>query len=179
MDLTLITGNQGKADQLAMWLGQKLEHIKIDLDEIQSLELRDVVAHKAKQAYDVIKKPALVEDVSLACVALNGLPGPFIKWFIQKDIGLLCQIMDSFKDRSAVVTVLYGLHDGEQTHYFEGSVKGRVAKAPIGTNGFGWDPIFTPEGYQKTRAELEATDYEATSPRAKAIVGLKEYLQNK
>ncbi len=63
--ITFITGNQNKADYLSKFLDISLAHCKIDLDEIQSLSLSEIVEHKVKQAYSIIKKPVLVEDTSL------------------------------------------------------------------------------------------------------------------
>ena len=174
--IVLITGNQGKADQLKQWLGRPIAHQKIDLAEIQSLELREVVAHKAAEAYRQIGAPVLVEDVEVRCSALHGLPGPLIKWFIQSKVGLLCQMLNAFDDRSAVARVMYALHDGHTMYYFEGEIAGEIAKNPAGDSGFGWDTIFIPQGYARTRAELNEAEYEATSPRAKAIVGLRQFL---
>lgn len=81
-DITFITGNQHKADFLAKHLGMPIAHHKLDLDEIQSTDLRVVVEHKAKQAYEILQKPVLVEDAGLTLTALGNLPGPFIKWFV-------------------------------------------------------------------------------------------------
>ena len=63
---TFITGNQHKADYLAKMLGIALEHQKVELDEIQSVDLDVIVAHKVKQAYEQIGRPVLVDDVGLA-----------------------------------------------------------------------------------------------------------------
>ena len=82
--ITFITGNQKKADYLAKYLGFSVWHQKINLDELQSLSLREIVEHKVKQSYDIIKKPVLVEDVSLEFSALGKLPWPFIKFFEQE-----------------------------------------------------------------------------------------------
>ena len=82
--ITFITGNQKKADYLARYLGFPIEHIKLDLEEIQSMELQEIVEHKVKQAYEKIKKPVIVEDASLEFTALGKLPGPFIKFFIEE-----------------------------------------------------------------------------------------------
>lgn len=176
MTVTLITGNQGKADQLAKWLGKPIDHLKVDLDEIQSLDLQAVVEHKARQAYEKVKKPVLVEDVELRCAALHDLPGPLVKWFLAGDVSLLCRILNSFADRTAIARVMYAYCDGEDVKYFEGSTEGSIADFAKGDGGFGWDAIFVPHGYHQTRAEQNEEDYETTSPRAKAIVGLKEFL---
>ena len=83
-NITYITGNQHKADYLANYLGHPIDYQKVDLDEIQSMDLMEIVRHKVRQAYNVIKKPVVVEDTSLEFKALGGLPGPFIKHFLQK-----------------------------------------------------------------------------------------------
>ena len=80
IDVTFITGNQNKADYFSKYLGFPVNHHKVDLDEIQSLDLREVVKHKLLQAYDEIKSPVIVEDVSLEFEALGRLPGTFIKF---------------------------------------------------------------------------------------------------
>src|SRR5262249_20796025 len=79
--VTFITGNQGKADYLARYLGHPVDHQKVDVDELQSMDLKVIVEHKVRQAYNIVKSPVLVEDVSLEFKALGGLPGPFIKFF--------------------------------------------------------------------------------------------------
>ena len=152
-----ITGNQNKADYLAKTLGIELEHQKIDLDEIQSVNPLEIVEHKVRQAYDIIQKPVLVEDVSLVFNALNGLPGPFIKFFVDAESGLenLCRMLDGFDDRSAYASVVYGYFDGEVLKLIPGRLAGAIAKSPRGDGGYGWDKIFEPEGYAGlTRAEL-------------------------
>jgi inosine triphosphate pyrophosphatase len=82
--VTFITGNQKKADYLAKYLGFPIEHIRLDLDEIQSLSLREIVEHKVRQAYAKVGKPVIVDDVSLTFAELGKLPGPFIKFFEQE-----------------------------------------------------------------------------------------------
>lgn len=152
-----ITGNQNKADYLAKTLGIELEHQKIDLDEIQSVNPLEIVEHKVRQAYEIVQKPVLVEDVSLVFNSLNGLPGPFIKFFVDAENGLenLCRMLDGFDDRSAYASVVYGYFDGETLELIPGKLNGMIAKSPRGEGGYGWDKIFEPEGYDGlTRAEL-------------------------
>src|SRR4051812_42151089 len=106
--VTFITGNQKKADYLANYLGFPVEHIKIDLDEPQSLDLTEIVRHKVRQAYIHVQGPVLVEDVSLEFAALGRLPGPFIKWFIE-ELGLekLCGLLEG-KNREARTSCVFG-----------------------------------------------------------------------
>jgi len=90
--LTFITGNTAKAEQLARHLEYPVTHQKLDLPEIQSLDLKEIVEHKAKEAYKQIKKPVLVEDTSLTFSVLGKLPGPLIKWFLTElDNAGLCR----------------------------------------------------------------------------------------
>lgn len=153
MKVTFITGNQKKADYLANFLGFTVEHKKLDLDEIQSLDLKEIVGHKVRQAYNQIKSPIIVEDVSLEFTARGRLPGPFIKWFIEEvDFEKICSILDG-KDRGAVARCVFGYFDGKTLKTFEGSLPGKIADKPAGENGHGWDKIFIPQGYTITRAE--------------------------
>lgn len=152
-----ITGNQNKVDYLSRTLGVQLEHHKLSLDEIQSPDPQAVIEHKVRQAYEILKQPVLVEDTSLSFNALGGLPGTFIKFFVESPDGLenLCRMLDGFEDRSAYASAVYGYYDGEQRKYFSGRLNGVIAKHPRGTGGYGWDTIFEPVGYDgKTRAEL-------------------------
>lgn len=173
-----ITGNAGKAHQLELWLGRQLPHHKLDLVEIQSLDLKQVVTHKVMEAYRHLQQPVLVEDVSLTFHALGRLPGPLIKWFLEAlDTDGLCRLLASYADRSATAEIIYGLYDGRQIHYFQGRVPGQVAERPRGTYGFGWNAIFIPEGSDKTYAELTDQEAEALSFRAQAIAKLREFLE--
>jgi non-canonical purine NTP pyrophosphatase (RdgB/HAM1 family) len=154
---TFITGNQDKVTYLSRLLGYELEHIKIDLEEIQSKDPVEVIEHKVRQAYDIIKKPVLVEDTSLCINALDGLPGTFIKFFTEASDGLnmICHMVDGFEDRSAYASAIYGYYDGVKVQFFSGRLDGQIAKKPSGVGGYGWDQIFIPDGYSGlTRAEL-------------------------
>ena len=176
MKLTFITGNAGKAKYLADYFHIPVDHVELDLSEIQSLNLEAIVREKATKAYEVIKKPVLVEDVSLSCKGIGGLPGPFVKWFIEavKPEGI-CRFLDGH-DRSATATVSYALHDGKEITVFTGSVKGTIAEHPRGANGFGWDPIFIPEDKSKTFAEMSPDEKHATSMRKEALEKLSAHL---
>jgi inosine triphosphate pyrophosphatase len=178
MDAVFITGNQHKAEQLVKWLGMPVEHRKVDLDEIQSLELHVVVEHKARQAYDIVKKPVIVEDVAMTFTAFKWLPGPFIKWFEKgSSLETICRMLDSFDDRSAEAHTMYGLFDGQQLHVFEGVMRGTIAANPRGDGGFGFDSIFINEGQPLTRAEMGEEAYTKTSYRIEALAKLRAFLQ--
>jgi non-canonical purine NTP pyrophosphatase (RdgB/HAM1 family) len=179
VSVVFITGNQHKADHLQRLLDVPIDHTKVDLDEIQSLSLDEIVTHKVKQAYDIVKKPVLVEDVSLSFSALGGLPGPFIKFFVEADDGLekLCRMLDSFDDRSARAECVFGYYDGTTLKLMRGGLDGIISRHPQGDGGFGWDRIFCPKGYEgKTRAELILEQKDKTYQTIKPIAELRDFL---
>lgn len=176
-----ITGNQNKADYLAKLLSLPLEHQKINLDEIQSVSLEEVVEHKVRQAYEIAQRPVLVEDVALSFEALGGLPGPFVRFFVEAPSGLenLCRMLDGFDDRAAVASCVFGYYDGQKLELLRGDLRGKIADHPRGEGGFGWDKIFCPEGYDgKTRAELTPEQNDITYTTIKPITELREFLKN-
>jgi inosine triphosphate pyrophosphatase len=176
-----ITGNQNKADYLAKLLGMPIEHQKIELDEIQSTSLAKIVTHKVKQAYEIAGRPVLVEDVALGFEALGGLPGPFIKFFIESEDSLekLCRMLDGFENRSAKAECMFGYYDGTRLELVGGGLAGVIAEHPRGGGGYGWDKVFCPEGYGgKTRAELTPEEDEATYQAIKPIGALRQLLES-
>ena len=175
-DLVFITGNQHKADYLAKWLGMPIAHQKVDLDEIQSLDLHVVVEDKARRAYAIVGKPVLVEDVSLSFDTFGRLPGTFIKWF-SHELGSerLCRMLDG-QSRAATASISYCLYDGTSAHFFDSEMHGHIADHPRGTNGFGWDEIFISDGMDKTRAELDDDEQAQTSMRKAVHDKLRQFL---
>lgn len=183
-DFVFITGNQHKLDYLAKWLGTPVDHRKIDLDEIQSLDIQTVVKHKAEQAYALVGRPVLVEDVALTFHAMGRLPGTFIRWFLE-EMGTegLCQMMRPFEDKRAAATILYGLYDGQQLRTFGHEVEGTIPDAPRSLEGNewqsakSWNSIFIPDSSLKTYAEMLDDELAGFSHRAPAVAKLKAYLQ--
>jgi inosine triphosphate pyrophosphatase len=178
MSVTFITGNAKKAEFLSKHLGLDLGHQKIELDELQSLDLREITEHKVKQAFEIVKNPVLVEDIAFSISALGGLPGPFIKWFIQ-EVGYdgLCRLADPDPDRRAVTSVCYAFFDGKILEFFEGDLQGTMPEHPRGDDGFGWNCVFIPEGQAKTNAEMSEAETEKYSLRTTTVYPkLKEFL---
>jgi inosine triphosphate pyrophosphatase len=176
-EVTYITGSQKKAEYLAELLDFPILYQKIDLDEIQSMDLKKIVKHKVRQAYDIIKKPVVVEDTNLEFKALGGLPGPFIKFFLeQMSEEDICSLLDG-KDRSATARCIFGYFDGKKEAYFEGSMDGTIPEKPSGDKGYGFDRIFIPEGYNVTRAEQNEADHKKVYLKMKPILQLKEFLE--
>lgn len=178
MKLTFITGNPGKAKYLSTYFHLPVEQMMLDLVEIQSLNLNEIVEDKARRAYEMIKSPVLVEDVSLVFYALNTLPGPLIKWFLDS-LGNdgLCRLLNGFDDRRAFAQVAYALCDENGVHIFTGSLEGTIAEQPRGTLSFGWSPIFIPKGYTKNLAELTDDERQEISMRKEALEKLSQFLK--
>lgn len=178
MIVTFITSNKDKAEHLANNLGLRIEHRNLDITEIQSLSLEEIVKDKAQKAYEIIKSPVLVEDASLKYTAFGNLPGPLIKWF-HKELGNsgLCRIINHYKkDRTALSEVLFCLYDGKEFKLFAGSKAGRIAAYPRGEMGYGWDAVFIPDGSNKTRAEMDDDERFESSMRKEALEKVREYL---
>lgn len=175
--LTFITGNPAKAEQVSWHLRAPIHHRRVDLVEIQSLSLDEIVAYKAREAFKIVKAPVLVEDTSLIFHALGKLPGPLIKWFLQElDNDGLCTLLNGYTDRSATAMVLFGYYDGKQLQTFPGEMNGTIAKRPRGARGFGWDPIFIPNGHSKTWGEMTKDEQVESSMRKIALKELEKML---
>lgn len=176
-----ISGNQNKVDYLSNVLGIKLDHQKIDLDEIQSPDPTVVIEHKVRQAYALLKRPVLVEDASLCFNALGGLPGTFVKYFVDANDGLesMCRMLDGFDNRSAYASAVYGYYDGVRMEFFTGRLDGAIAQHARGEGGYGWDKIFEPNGYNGlTRAELSNHDDIESYNKIRNFNSLKSFLQS-
>ena len=132
-----------------------------------------------RQAYAVAKRPVLVEDVALGFTALDGLPGPFIKFFVEapNELENICRMLEDFDDRSAVAACVFGYYDGHQVKLFRAELGGVIAKHPAGDGGFGWDKIFCPDGYGgRTRAELTPNEDIETYRLFKPIDAVRQFL---
>src|SRR5579883_477887 len=125
--VTFITGNQAKADYLTRYLGFPVAHRKVELTETQSLDLREVVAHKAREAYAIVGSPVLVEDVALEFAALGRLPGTFIRFYVDEvPFETICRTLDGLS-RAAVARCVFACFDGQRLELFEGHLAGTIA----------------------------------------------------
>lgn len=178
MKFTFITGNAGKAKYLSDYFHLPVDHIKLNLPEIQSLNLKEIVEDKAKRAFEIVKSPVIVEDVSLTFKGLKELPGPLIKWFFES-LGNegLCKLVDGFNNKDAIAEVEFAICDEFGVHTFGGLMEGTISPQPKGEMGFGWDPIFIPNGYTKTWAEMNDDEKHATSMRKIALEKMVEFLK--
>lgn len=175
--LIFVTGNPHKAREVSQILNFPIVNQSIDLPEIQSLDLQEIVQDKARTAYQILGQPLLVEDTSLVFHGLGKLPGPLIKWFLKSmEISEISRLLKDFSDKKATAIACFGLVDQTgQVQLFEGSITGKIADQPLGDNGFGWDPIFIPNGYDLSFAQL-GEEKNKISHRYLALTKLKEYL---
>lgn len=178
IELCFATGNKGKIAEAKAILGVPLQAYPMELDELQSLDLEQIVTHKVKQAYMKVGKPVFVDDVGLYVQAFNGFPGPFVKFLLEAGgNGLLLKMLSGQSDRNVIARAAIAYHDGTNIHTFIGDVKGVIAPGPRGEGGWGWDPVFIPEGKTMTYAEMGPVEKNAISHRRAALEKLKQYLR--
>lgn len=176
MKVCFITGNMGKLRELKAIIPE-IEQLEIDLPEIQHIDARKIIEAKLQEALKLHDGPLVVEDTSLYLHVLNGLPGPLIKWFLAT-VGTegLYKMAKAMGDVSAKVETIIGYGTtGGNIEFFTGTVYGKLV-APRGENGFGYDEVFEPEGYDQTFAEMSAEQKNRLSMRAKAAKQLRQYL---
>lgn len=179
--IVFATTNVGKIKEAQEILEIDIQGTGLEIEEIQSLDRSKVAERKARDYYEVLRKPILVEDVSLEIEALNNLPGTYVNDF-SKALGNdgICKLLEKEDKRDAVAyTTLVFIDTKGRSHEFVGETKGKIAITPRGTDGFGWDPIFVPEGSDKTFAEIKSEEKNKFSMRAKAFEKFKEWLNKK
>ena len=176
MAIYFITGNKNKFEEVKAIMPD-VEQLDIDLPEIQDIDAKKIIEEKLSAAFNHKKGKFIVEDTSLYLDCLNGLPGPLIKWFL-KTIGNggLYEISEKMKNNKAEAKTIIGYAQSPgKIYFFEGSVKGKIVK-PTGETCFGWDPIFQPDGFAKTFAEMSRDEKNSISMRRIAVNKLKEFL---
>jgi len=177
LNLHFVTSNPNKFRELSELLECNLSRIELDLQEIQTTDLQELVIFKLRQAYEHVQEPVIVEDTSLYFEAWNELPGPLVKFFL-KNIGLsgMVRTLDNFNNNSASAACCLGFtKDSKSMHLFEGKVKGNIVE-PRGSQLFGWDAIFLPAGYKQTFSEMSSQEKHQISPRGEAAKKFKDFL---
>ena len=177
MKLVFITGNKGKFEEASKIIPD-LEQKDIDLVEIQSVDSNEIISLKLEEAKKYVSGNIVVEDGSLCIGALKGLPGPMAKWFLNilGNDGFY-EMVKNYEDKSATTKVVLGVSfENRTTQFFEGSISGTIV-APRGENGFGFDQIFLPDGFDKTFAEMTMEEKNEISMRKIAFQKLKDYLK--
>ena len=177
MNLHFVTSNPNKFRELSELLECNFSRSDLDLQEIQTTDLHELVKFKLRQAYEHVQAPVIVEDTSLYFEAWNELPGPLVKFFL-KNIGLsgMVRALEQCSNNSASAACCLGFtKDGKSMYLFEGKVKGNIVE-PRGSQHFGWDAIFLPAGYQRTFGEMSSQEKHQISPRGAAVKKFKDFL---
>jgi len=146
------------------------------------LSLEGNALSKARHIYDATGLTVFADDTGLEVDVLGGLPGVYSARFAgeNKDFDsniekLLQMLGDTLNRKARFRTVIALIHQGRE-HLFEGEIKGVIIKEKRGTAGFGYDPVFVPEGRDITFAEMESCEKNSISHRALAFKKLKKFL---
>jgi len=177
----MVTGNVHKAAEVAAFFHNTAEitHISLDLPEYRSDDVGEIARGKARYAYEQLKTPLIVDDTGFFIDALKGFPGPYAAYVLNSigNSGIL-RLMEGQADRTARFVTAIAFADTNGVRVFRGEIEGKIASAPRGGEGFGYDPIF--ETGEKTLAEIPLEEKSRISHRARALAAfhdwfLKEY----
>ncbi|MFA4640860.1 XTP/dITP diphosphatase [Pyrococcus kukulkanii] len=180
MKIFFVTSNIGKVKEAKAFLEPlsiEIEPLKISYPEIQADSLEDVVKFGIEWLKDRIPGYFFIEDSGLFIEALNGFPGVYSA-YVYKTIGLdgILKLMENVENRKAYFRSVIGYYNGN-VHIFTGTVQGKISYDKRGTHGFGYDPIFVPDGYEKTFAEMTTEEKNAISHRGKALKEFHRWLK--
>lgn len=187
-DLVLATNNPHKVDEIKSKLGNSLSIKTLNelgvYDDIPETAgtLQGNASQKAHFLYDKFGCNCFADDTGLEVEALNGEPGVYSARYagVDKDseanMQKLLKNLSGKENRNAHFrTVISLIWEGEE-HFFEGIVEGTILTEKHGSEGFGYDPIFQPNGYSKSFAELSMDEKNAISHRGKAVEKLLQFL---
>lgn len=189
--LIFATNNQNKVNELNSILNGLIEvkslkeaGIEIEIPEPHNT-LEENAKEKSTTIFNITNKNCFSEDTGLEIDALNGEPGVKSARYAEDEsayknnIEKVLNKMDGFQIRSAQFKTIISLILEEKEYQFEGICKGQITASEIGTNGFGYDSIFIPEGSDKTFAEMPLDEKNKFSHRKKAVAQLITFLKNK
>ncbi len=174
--LQFATSNAHKVVEVCQVLPCPVVPAPMELHEVQTTNLEQLVRDKVDQAFRALQAPVMVEDTSLRFVAWGQMPGPFIKYFLE-NLGLvgLVDALSPARNWKAEAISGIGYHDGTVCHYFEARVPGIIVM-PMGTRGWGWDAIFRPNGSGRTFGEMRPEEKLQFSMRTQAARMLGRHL---
>lgn len=189
MKLCFATNNKGKLEEIKLLLEGLYEVVSLqDIGCHEELpETRDTIEgnslQKAEHVWQNYGVSCFADDTGLEVAALNGEPGVYSARYAGPDCSpednmiLLLHKMTGKEERSALFRSCITLILDGKVHQFEGSIKGEITQFKQGVKGFGYDPIFRPEGYSQTFAEIPIEEKNKISHRAKAAEKLVEFLK--
>lgn len=187
--LVMATANAGKIREIKAQLGKQFDFLSLtdigcleDIPEEQD-SLQGNALQKAQYVWEHYGYACFSEDTGLEVAALNGAPGVYTARYAgpQKNpddnMDLLLQELAQTKDRSAQFRTVICLYLGpDDIHYFEGIAPGQIAPQRLGEKGFGYDPIFVPQGYERSFAQMTLEEKQQLSHRGQAVRQLSQFL---
>ena len=191
MKIVFATNNKHKLEEIEDILGKHFEIVSLaeigcheDIPET-GLTLEENARQKSTYIVEHYNHDCFADDTGLEVDALNGEPGVHSARYAEgtdhdseANMRKLLSKMSNVKDRTARFRTVISLIINGVEHQFEGRVEGRIATEKHGKEGFGYDPIFIPEGYDKSFAELGEEVKNQISHRARAVKKLAEYLSS-
>jgi len=188
MKLVFATNNSYKLKEISQLLGDKIKLISLsDLniredipEEFQTIEENAMA--KAKYVYRLTGMDVFADDTGLEIESLDGAPGVYSARFagdekdFDRNIDKVLELMAGKENRKACFRTVIALILKGKEYFFEGKVQGTILKERRGAGGFGYDPVFLPEGYGLTFAEMSLEEKNAISHRAEAFRKLKAFL---
>ena len=186
--LILATHNEHKAKEFKQILPQFRLQTLADLNDVQEItetasDLEGNSLLKADTIFRQYGHIVISDDSGLEVQALNGAPGVYSARYAgeqkddQKNIEKLLHELKGITNRNAQFRTVITLMSSNDTLQFEGIVEGAIVHEPKGDKGFGYDPVFIPNGYQKTFAELSSNEKNKISHRANAIEKLVAFIE--
>ncbi len=180
-NFVFVTGNMHKVKWLEKFIGGRIAHKQVEVMEINSPLPEVKLEHKAREAYKEVRRPVVVDDVSLVFQEWGDMPGTFIKFFVEgPGLEKICRMLDGFDDRTATMRVSYGYFDGKEFEMVSATMRGKIADRPMmDVTGHGFDPILIPDGHANAIASMDEDTYMKLSPRGQAVQQLKLLLERK
>lgn len=188
--LYFATHNAHKVDEVRALLCNAVDLAGIDTlgchEEIpeNGCTLQENALQKALFVHTHYGVDCFADDTGLEVEALSGEPGIFSARYAgepsdpAKNRRKLLEKLQGESHRKARFRTVIALIEKGETHFFEGTVNGRILEAERGDGGFGYDNLFVPDGYNKTFAEMSAAEKNAISHRSRAMMKLNEFLSN-
>ena len=188
--LVFATNNAHKLEEVRAVLDNKIEIVSLNelgcYDDIpetaDTLEGNALI--KAEYVFNKFEMACIADDTGLEVEALNGEPGVYSARYggephnAQKNIQKLLTNLKGVENRKARFRTVIVLKDAERELYFEGTIHGHISETSSGAAGFGYDPVFVPDGYNKSFAELGPELKNKISHRALAVEELIRFLKN-
>lgn len=188
--LVFATNNAHKLEEIRAILGNSIEilsladiHCHADIPETADT-LEGNARQKSRYVYEHYGLDCFADDTGLEVESLGGAPGVYSARYAdgqghdsQANMNKLLKEMEEKNDRKAQFRTIISLIEKGEERQFEGIVKGQITREKRGESGFGYDPIFQPDGYETTFAKLGSDIKNRISHRARAVAALCDYLR--